>query len=409
MNGLIKSSRGKINPNSYFMLTSRSHTFAKIQAVRLPSTPFRINRSLQATVLVCAMVVSVSSVLFGFPQSAEAAVGDYTGFSFDTTGSGNNPYGIIWDDTYFWVVGTANAIVYKYNSNGTYASFSFGTAAGGSGDPRGITWDGTYFWVTDGSADVFKYNSNGTSASFSFDTAASGNGVPNGITWDGTYFWVTDTTDAEVYKYNSNGTYASFSFDTAASGNGVPFGITWDGTYFWVTDTTDAEVYKYNSNGTYANFSFDTAASGNGTLRDITWDGTYFWVTDYSGNEVYQYDAVSPHAPTALTTTSNTGSVGLSWTVPADNGTSNLETYGVWRHTSPFTATSSATLITSFATSTGTTYSDTTVSHGTVYYYSVTATNQAATSLLSNQRSSGPNSGRIIRLKGAWINGSRLR
>ena len=365
MNGLIKSSRGKINPNSYFMLTSRSHTFAKIQAVRLPSTPFRINRSLQATVLVCAMVVSVSSVLFGFPQSAEAAVGDYTGFSFDTTGSGNNPYGIIWDDTYFWVVGTANAIVYKYNSNGTYASFSFGTAAGGSGDPRGITWDGTYFWVTDGSADVFKYNSNGTSASFSFDTAASGNGVPNGITWDGTYFWVTDTTDAEVYKYNSN--------------------------------------------GTYANFSFDTAASGNGTLRDITWDGTYFWVTDYSGNEVYQYDAVSPHAPTALTTTSNTGSVGLSWTVPADNGTSNLETYGVWRHTSPFTATSSATLITSFATSTGTTYSDTTVSHGTVYYYSVTATNQAATSLLSNQRSSGPNSGRIIRLKGAWINGSRLR
>src|SRR3989344_1928465 len=156
MNGLIKSSRGKINPNSYFMLTSRSHTFAKIQAVRLPSTPFMMNRSLQATVLAFAMVVSVSSVLFGLPQSAEAAVGDYTGFSFDT-------------------------------------------AASGSDSPNSITWDGTYFWVTDNTdAEVYKYNSNGTYANCSFDTAASGNGDIHGITWDGTSFWVTDTTDAEV-------------------------------------------------------------------------------------------------------------------------------------------------------------------------------------------------------------------
>ncbi|OGG73302.1 hypothetical protein A3A34_03410 [Candidatus Kaiserbacteria bacterium RIFCSPLOWO2_01_FULL_50_24] len=49
--------------------------------------------------------------------------------------------------------------------------------------------------------EVYKYNSNGTYASFSFDTAASGNGGPLGITWDGTYFWVMDEDDDEVYQY----------------------------------------------------------------------------------------------------------------------------------------------------------------------------------------------------------------
>ncbi|OGG60690.1 hypothetical protein A2765_03830 [Candidatus Kaiserbacteria bacterium RIFCSPHIGHO2_01_FULL_56_24] len=114
--------------------------------------------------------------------------------------------------------------------------------------------------------------------------------------------------------------------------------------------------------------------------------------------------------PTGLTTTSNTGNVSLSWTTPASTGSSNLETYGVWRATAPFTATSSATLITSFATSTGTTYSDTSASHGTVYYYRVTATNATATSSLSNQKSSSSNSGRVIRLTGSLrVLGARLR
>jgi fibronectin type 3 domain-containing protein len=108
----------------------------------------------------------------------------------------------------------------------------------------------------------------------------------------------------------------------------------------------------------------------------------------------------APDAPTNLTTTSITGAVNLSWTAPASSGSSNLKTYGVWRSTSSFTATTSATVIASFATSTGTSYSDTSAVHGTTYYYRVTATNGTATSSLSNQRASGSNSGRIIRLGG---------
>lgn len=106
-----------------------------------------------------------------------------------------------------------------------------------------------------------------------------------------------------------------------------------------------------------------------------------------------------PDAPTNLITTSITGGVSLSWTAPASSGSSNLETYGVWRATSPFTATTSAALLISIAT-TSTSYSDTSAVRGTIYFYRVTATNGTATSSLSNQKSSSSNSGRVIRLGG---------
>ena len=115
------------------------------------------------------------------------------------------------------------------------------------------------------------------------------------------------------------------------------------------------------------------------------------------------FTTAPPDAPTNLTTTSTTGGVSLSWTAPASSGTSNLETYGIWRATASFSAITSATLLTSFATSTGTSYSDTSAVHGTTYYYRVTATNATATSSLSNERSSGSNTGRVIRLKGVRL------
>jgi hypothetical protein len=107
-----------------------------------------------------------------------------------------------------------------------------------------------------------------------------------------------------------------------------------------------------------------------------------------------------PDAPANLVTTSTVAAVLLNWTAPESSGDSNLETYGVWRHTSPFSATSSATLIASIAT-TSTSYTDSTAVHGIAYYYGVTAVNAEGESDFSNQRASGSNSGRIIRLKGA--------
>jgi len=233
-------------------------------------------------------------------SGSSSGVGEYTGFSFDTAASGNDdPIGITWDGTYFWVTDGTDAEVYKYNAGGTYTGFSFDTAASGNGSPYGIAWDGASFWVTDVTdKEVYKYNADGTYTGFSFDTAASGNAGLRSIAWDGASFWVTDRNNAEVYKYNSNGTYTGFSFDTAASGNGSPYGIAWDGAYFWVADKNGKEVYQYNADGTYTGFSFDTDVSGSDTHPfGITWDGTYFWVVDNTDDEVYQYGGGTSGTP----------------------------------------------------------------------------------------------------------------
>lgn len=107
-------------------------------------------------------------------------------------------------------------------------------------------------------------------------------------------------------------------------------------------------------------------------------------------------------APQDLITTSTNAGVNLNWTAPSSPGASSLETYGVWRSTVPFTATTSAALIASISAA-GTTYSDTSAAHGTTYYYRVSATNSTATSSLSNQRSSNANNGRIVRMKGVRL------
>ncbi|WP_367238419.1 fibronectin type III domain-containing protein [Hyphomicrobium sp.] len=105
---------------------------------------------------------------------------------------------------------------------------------------------------------------------------------------------------------------------------------------------------------------------------------------------------VSPDAPTNLLTTSIVGGVSLSWAAPASSGSSGITSYKIYRNT-----TSPATTLLATETSTTTaTHSDTSAVHGTVYYYRVTAVNAAGESDYSNQRASGSNSGRIIRLGG---------
>ncbi len=216
----------------------------------------------------------------------------YTNSSFDTAASGNgNPTGITNYNGYFWITDTSDALVYKYNTDGSYANFSFDTAASGNGDPRAMTYYNGYFWITDASdAEVYKHNTTGTYTGTSFDTAASGNDTPRGITYYNGYFWIVDAADEEVYKYNTDGTYANFSFDTAPSSNTNPNGITYYNGYFWITDATDDEVYKYSTTGTYTGTSFDTAAGGSDAPVGMTYYNGYFWITDITDARVYKYN-----------------------------------------------------------------------------------------------------------------------
>ena len=219
----------------------------------------------------------------------------YTGFSFDTAGSGNErPSGITQNGTYFWIIDNSDDKVYKYYmSNNSYTGESFSLTSANN-NPYGITQNGTYFWVVNDlnnlSSAVYKYymsNNSYTGESFSLTSA---NTNPLGITQNGTYFWIADYTDKEVYKYYmSNNSYTGESFDTAGSGGSLTSGITQNGTYFWVTDIGTDKVYKYYmSNNSYTGESF-SLISANNNPYGITQNGTYFWIIDYTDSEVYQY------------------------------------------------------------------------------------------------------------------------
>ncbi len=240
-----------------------------------------------------AVFVLIAVLGISFPMTSFAAVGDYTGTSFETRkAAGYNGRGITGDGTNFYIVDDFDDEVYHYNSSDYYDNTHFDTAASGAGNATGIIYYNGFLWITDSTDDeVYKYQTDGTYTSVSFDTAASGNGAPVGITVGSDFFYIVDNVTDEVYKYNPDGTYTSTHFDTAAGGSDNPSGIAYDGTDLWILDDTDDEVYKYNTDGTYTGTHFDTAASGAASVVDIAFYNSNFWVYDNTDREVYKYNS----------------------------------------------------------------------------------------------------------------------
>lgn len=138
-----------------------------------------------------------------------------------------------------------------------------------------------------------------------------------------------------------------------------------------------------------ASSSADTPAgypySQSGQLNNITYGSngtcspTYLCTAGpgYNGptglgtpNGVRAFQASPPSSPTQLNVRGSDGSVALSWSPPASDGGSPIESYNVYRSdvgSSPLATLSAST----------TTYTDATVSNGDSYTYTVTATNAA--------------------------------
>jgi hypothetical protein len=94
----------------------------------------------------------------------------------------------------------------------------------------------------------------------------------------------------------------------------------------------------------------------------------------------------TPSAPLDLTVTNASASyVNLSWSAPATDGGANVTIYHVYRGTSPGSETF-------LANSTVTAYSDTSVTSGTTYYYTVAAENSVGIGPQSNEVSANASS-----------------
>jgi fibronectin type 3 domain-containing protein len=99
-----------------------------------------------------------------------------------------------------------------------------------------------------------------------------------------------------------------------------------------------------------------------------------------------QAAVTAPSAPQGLTATGGNGSVQLSWTAPASNGGANITGYNVYRGTSA--GGEGSTPVAAGVTTTS--FTDTTLTNGTTYYYTVAAVNSAGTSPPSGEASATP-------------------
>ncbi|HME52518.1 MAG TPA: fibronectin type III domain-containing protein [Candidatus Lokiarchaeia archaeon] len=96
------------------------------------------------------------------------------------------------------------------------------------------------------------------------------------------------------------------------------------------------------------------------------------------------YTAYFPSAPLNLLATGGNMQVALSWQAPLRSGESAITGYNIYRSTSP----GSETLLTT--TSNMTTFTDTSVKNGQIYYYKITAVNATGEGALSNEACATP-------------------
>jgi hypothetical protein len=92
-----------------------------------------------------------------------------------------------------------------------------------------------------------------------------------------------------------------------------------------------------------------------------------------------------PSAPLNLQATSGNGQVSLAWSAPSSNGGASVTSYTLYKSTVQGQETKSVTLPT-----TSTSYTDSSVTNGQAYFYTITATNIAGESPQSNEATATP-------------------
>ena len=125
-----------------------------------------------------------------------------------------------------------------------------------------------------------------------------------------------------------------------------------------------------------------TDQAGNARVDDPSTTNTGVGPRAYDDAGALEYQA-PPAAPTPQAT-ANATSVTLNWTGPPP-GTPTIDTYTIYRGTSPGSETQLATV-----SGPATQYTDNAVTVGTAYYYQVTATNSTGTSVRSQETSAIP-------------------
>jgi len=283
------------------------------------------------------------------------------------------------------------------------------TATAGSGSVS-LTWAAP---VSDGGAaitgyDIYRGTSPGAESATPVavnvpGTAFTDNGLTNGVT----YYYKVAAVNSVGVSAQSNETFATSQL-VQATVPSAPTGLTATGgngtaKLNWTAPASNGgsaitgyDIYRGTSPGGEAATPVASNVAGTSfTDTGLTNGTTYYYkvaavnavgISAPSGEASATPLATVPAAPTGLVASGGTGQVVLSWTAPSSDGGAGITGYNVYRGTSPGGESGTA-----IATGVGTTtFTDTGVSNGTTYYYTVAAVNSVGTSAPSGEASATP-------------------
>src|SRR5690242_2802470 len=145
--------------------------------------------------------------------------------------------------------------------------------------------------------------------------------------------------------------------------------------------TVAGTTTTYLDNGQVLNGGgVDSGHCLNGKFVSGRMDESHPWV------QIGASSPVAPSAPQSLAAKAGDGSVSLTWTPPASNGGAAVSGYNIYRSTSP--GGEGSTPVKTGVTTTS--FTDTGLTNGTTYYYTVAAVNSAGTSPQSGEASATP-------------------
>jgi fibronectin type 3 domain-containing protein len=203
------------------------------------------------------------------------------------------------------------------------------------------------------------------------------------VTLGQTYYYVVSAENDYGVGSNSSEAHSLYALAPAAPENLMAIGSVGTVSLSWSAPTQNgAAISGYTiRTWTYGSLASVAAQIGSSstssTLSGLT-NGVQYWFSVSAINSAGAgptSDSTTctigsvPSSPTALGTAAGNGYVSITWGVPASNGGISALSYHVWRSTS-----GTSTLIADLGT-TVRSYSDTSVVPGTMYYYTVTASN----------------------------------
>ena len=261
---------------------------------------------------------------------------------------GNATVSLVWSSS----SGATSYNVYRGTSSGGEGSTAIGTSTGTSYTDISVSNGTTYFYK------VTAVNSVGTSGQSNEASATPQPSLPPAPT------------------------------GLSASGGNASVSLTWSSS----SGATSYSVYRGTSSGGEGSTAIGTSTGASYADNSVT-NGTKYYYTvkavNSSGASGASNEASAtptagvPPAPTNLTATGGNAMVSLTW-----SSSSGATSYSVYRGTS-----SGGEGSTAIGTSTGTSYSDSSVTNGTTYYYTVKAVSSGGTSGASNEAHATPSAG----------------